>query len=217
MHRKRESSRSASECAANENSTSKCTSNEACGFTNETSEVWLDHLDQLSSIPHRGFHSAFEEADVDGMLGMKPWKTIYDGISHGTTRTFTLLLVFGGMQMTAVDESETSALAMDSELCFRSNLRVFDVFRASPAPQTRSKALHHALQGPSQPSSGNSPHRVLVVSRNGTWWRRWLNEQVMPALSSQLPEAVFSVLCCAENPPSPSLPLPPSPPLLRNR
>ena len=152
--------------------TRECAASEACELKRESYEVWLDHLDQMASIPRRGFHSAFEEADADGLLGMKPWKTIYEGISHSISHQFTLLFVFGGMQMTTVGESDASALVMESELCFRANLRVLHSFR-----DTRSITNE---QKHSEPSAlTDAPPRALIISRNGTWWRRWLNEQVV--------------------------------------
>jgi hypothetical protein len=131
---------------------------------NGTTEVWLDHLDELSSIPHRGFHSAFEESDAGGALGMHPWTSIHDGIGRSSAQPFDLLFVFGGMQMITVQEAANGALAMHSDDCFQSNMRVLNSFRQTWLPPASFDP--HALR------------RVLVISRSGTWWRRWLNEKV---------------------------------------
>jgi hypothetical protein len=154
--------------------------NETCGRASsgdETVEVWLDHLDELSSIPSRGFHSAFQEGDTGDKLGMKPWTSIHDGISSSTSSSpFNLLFVFGGMQMTTVGESDTSVTAMDSDACYHSNIRVLSAFREkSPSPTSIDPAVQY--QHPH-----HQPHRVLVISRDGTWWRRWLNEKVGPEI-----------------------------------
>jgi hypothetical protein len=164
------------------NATGECVAAEVCAFGYESSEVWLDHLDQMTSIPRRGFHSAFEEADADGTFGMKPWKTIYEGISHSTSQAYTLLFVFGGMQMTTVGESDAKVVALESELCFRSNLRILHSFRRLMTTDTSSNTIEQ--QHGDTLAHRNFPARVLVISRNGTWWRRWLNEQVAPSMQS---------------------------------
>jgi len=158
----------------------ECGTTETCELRNETSEVWLDHLDELSSIPRRGFHSAFQEGDAGGSLGMGPWSTIYEGISRGTSRAFTLMFVFGGMQMTAVDKSDMNVLAMDGSVCANANLRVLNEFRRNAESPALVDVPHLVQQQPWQPSSQDKlQQRVLVISRNGTWWRRWLNEKVI--------------------------------------
>jgi hypothetical protein len=151
--------------------------NESCGGApsgDETFEVWLDHLDELASIPRRGFHSAFQEGDAGGALGMRPWTSIHEGISSSSASPFNLLFVFGGMQMTTVEESESSVTAMDSDACFQSNSRVLNAFRETlPSPTSTDAAVQHQ-------HARHQPHRVLVISRSGTWWRRWLDEKVGP-------------------------------------
>ena len=142
-------------------------------WLNETTEVWLDHLDDLSTVPRRGFHSAFEEADLTGAWGMQPWTTIYGGISRGSSEPFNLVFVFGGMQMTLVEESDASVLAMDGDTCLRSNQRVLNALRGSWLSQSNFDPT------PEKPSLHRNAQRVLVISRNGTWWRRWLNEKVL--------------------------------------
>lgn len=139
-----------------------------CDLGNETTEVWLDHMDELATIPHRAFHSAFQEGDRGGMLGMKPWTTIHEGISRGSPHTFNLLFVFGGMQMTTVHESTAGVLSMDGEACAHSNQIVLNAFRESSA----------SLSGSVHFEAVQQQRKVLVISRNGTWWRRWLNEKV---------------------------------------
>ncbi len=156
--------------------TRECVVSDTCTLSSQSSEVWLDHLDQMASIPHRGFHSAFEEADADGALGMKPWKTIYEGIRDSTSGAFTLLLVFGGMQMSTVGDCDTNAAALETESCYRSNFRILHSFRQRLALDPSFNTLERQHREPSSPLS--SAHRVLIISRNGTWWRRWLNEQV---------------------------------------
>jgi hypothetical protein len=139
-----------------------------CDLGNATTEVWLDHMDELATIPHRAFHSAFQEGDIDGMLGMKPWTTIHEGISRGSPHTFNLLFVFGGMQMTTVNESTAGVLSMDGEACANSNQLVLNAFRESSASPSGSVHFEAVQQ----------QRKILVISRNGTWWRRWLNEKV---------------------------------------
>ena len=147
--------------------------NGSCALGNETTEVWLDHLDDLSTVPRRGFHSAFEEADLTGAWGMQPWTTIYGGISRGSTEPFNLVFVFGGMQMTSVQESDANVQAMHGDACVHSNQHVLNALRGSWLSQSNFDPTEE------KPSLHRNAQRVLVISRNGTWWRRWLNEKVL--------------------------------------
>jgi hypothetical protein len=168
-----------------------CSTNEVCAFRKQSAEVWLDHMDELSSIPRRGFHSAFEDGDPDGTLGMKPWSTIYEGISRGGLGTFTLLFVFGGMEMLTAEETNFSIAVMHSQVCSQHNQRVLNAFRKKPAPLQSVLAPQRVQQHPSQQFSYNSSKRVLVISRDGTWWRRWLNEKVRLAFALSLRRSSF--------------------------
>jgi hypothetical protein len=173
IHAHRHSLRAGARCSLGESEFI----NGSCALGNETTEVWLDHLDDLSTVPRRGFHSAFEEADLTGAWGMQPWTTIYGGISRGSTEPFNLVFVFGGMQMTSVEESDGSVLAMDGDTCFHSNQRVLNALRGSWLSQSNFDPT------PEKPSLHRNAQRVLVISRNGTWWRRWLNEKVLCTLT----------------------------------
>ena len=135
----------------------------------------------LSTLLRRGFHSAFEEG-ASGALHMRAWSTIHEGISRSSSRPFTLLFVFGGMQMTSADTCDVGARAMGSSACTDANARVLNAYRVHASP-TATGGDAHSVQQQQQQQQQQQPRdglqrRVLVISRNGTWWRRWLNEQV---------------------------------------